>query len=503
MTWSSERELNKSSFPAALVGLQPEQVWHYFADIAGIPHGSGNEAALGDYVCLLARSSGYACRRDSAGNVYLYVPPSPGCETAPVVVLQGHLDMVCEKNDDIHFDFMRSGIHLVRDIGWIRANGTTLGADNGIGMAAALAAAFSPGIVHGPLEILLTTDEERGLKGAMSFDPSWISGSILLNLDSEKTGAVCIGCAGGGRVTVKLPVTFEAVTDTHAAVVMRISGLQGGHSGLNIHENRGNALKLLVSLLTAIRTMDVSLCSLTGGDKYNAIPREATAILSLPGGNIKELHSRINSAYAVLAGSLPNEPAMIMNIADIEPQQQTFPASHFTRILDLLQALPNGVLAMSSDIPGLVETSCNLAAVRLQGSSLAIDLMPRSTHTLGLDTVSDQIQCIAERAGGTCCRETPYPGWEPCLQSPLLRGVELVHEKLFGFKPQPEVTHAGLECGIIGKKCAGMDMLSFGPDIADCHSPAEKVLISSVEKFWLLLCGVLENIAKNGIPVYT
>ncbi len=187
--------------PSALDGLHPELLWRYFAAIAGIPHGSGNEAALADYVCSLAGQAGYVCRRDSAGNVCLYVPPATGCENAPVVVLQGHLDMVCEKNENIDFDFLRSGIQLVRDTGWIRAKGTTLGADNGIGMAAALAAAFSPVIVHGPLEILLTADEERGLKGAMDFDPSWLSGRILLNLDSEKTGAVCIGCAGGGRVS--------------------------------------------------------------------------------------------------------------------------------------------------------------------------------------------------------------------------------------------------------------------------------------------------------------
>lgn len=294
--------MNKHNIPAALNGLQPEELWSYFADISSIPHGSGNESALADYVCLVAREAGVACRRDSAGNVYLYVPASPGCETAAVVVLQGHLDMVCEKNDDLDFDFMRSGIQLVRDNGWIRANGTTLGADNGIGVAAALAAAFSPGIVHGPLEILLTADEERGLKGAMNVEPSWISGTTLLNLDSEKTGSVCIGCAGGGRVTVQLPVFFEKVPDMHAAVALRINGLRGGHSGLNIHENRGNALKLLASLLHAIRTMGVSLCSLTGGDKHNAIPREATAILSLPRKHIEDLRLRLNGAYAALLG---------------------------------------------------------------------------------------------------------------------------------------------------------------------------------------------------------
>jgi dipeptidase D len=491
--------MNTHILPSALDNLQPELLWRYFADIASIPHGSGNEGALADYVCRLAASAGYASRRDSYGNVCLYVPPATGFENAPGIVLQGHLDMVCEKNDDFDFDFMRSGIQLVRDNEWIRANGTTLGADNGIGMAAALAAAFLPGIIRGPLEILLTADEERGLKGAMNFDPSWISGRILLNLDSEKTGAVCIGCAGGGRVTVQLPVAFEAFPDGHTAFALRISGLRGGHSGLNIHENRGNALKLLACLLTAVRTMDISLCSLTGGDKHNAIPREATAIVGLSRGHSEELRSRLNDAYGVLERGYPQESAMMMSIAEIGPQPQTVSCSHFTRILDLLQGLPNGVLAMSTDIPGLVETSCNLAAAGIHGSFLTIDLMPRSSHVPGLDSVRNQIQAIAGLAGGSCCRENPYPGWQPRLQSPVLRCVEVVHQELFGVKPLLEATHAGLECGIIGQKCAGMDMISFGPDIADCHSPAEKVLISSVEKFWLLLLGVLEHIAKNRI----
>jgi dipeptidase D len=491
--------MNILNLPSALAGLQPELVWRYFAAIAAIPHGSGNEAALADYVCRLAAAAGYACKRDSAGNVCLYVPPSPGCENSPVIVLQGHLDMVCEKNDDLDFDFMRSGLELVQDNGWIRANGTTLGADNGIGMAAALAAAFTPGIAHGPLEILLTADEERGLKGAMDFAPSWLSGRILLNLDSEKTGAVCIGCAGGGRVTVRLPLSRKPVPASHAAVAVRISGLRGGHSGLNIHENRGNAVKLLAGLLNTVRSMDISLCSLTGGDKHNAIPREAAAVVSLPWSQIEQLRMRLDTAYGALARGCQQEPAMMMSSTEIEPQQEAASCGHLSRMLDVLLALPSGVLAMSTDIPGLVETSCNLAAACMQDSMLHIDLMPRSSQILGLDAVTAQIQAIAGLAGGSCSSETPYPGWEPRLNSPLLHCVEMVHQKLFGVTPRLEATHAGLECGIIGQKCPGMDMLSFGPDIADCHSPAEKVLISSVEKFWLLLCGVLEYIAKKGI----
>ena len=494
--------MNTHTKATALEGLQPELLWRFFSDIAHIPHGSCNESALADYVSTLATADGYACMRDIAGNICLYVPSSPGFEHAPVVVLQGHLDMVCEKNNDLEFDFTTSGLQLVQDNGWIRANGTTLGADNGIGMAAALAVALTPGIVHGPLEIFLTVDEERGLKGAMNLDPSCISGRILLNLDSEKTGAVCIGCAGGRRVTVRLPVFFETIPDMHTAVALRIYGLRGGHSGLNIHENRGNALKLLTCLLDAVRDMDIALSSFAGGDKHNAIPREATAILSLPRRDIEDFGLRINSAYAVLVRGCPQEPSMMMSLTDIEPQQQGISGLHFSCMLDVLLALPSGVLAMSRDIPGLVETSCNLASAGMQASELSLDLMPRSSHMLGIDSVTSQIKAIARLAGGSCCCETPYPAWYPDLQSPVLGCVESVHAELFGVKPQREVTHAGLECGIIGQKCPGMDMISFGPDITDCHSPSEKVSISSVEKFWLLLRGVLEKIAKQGVSIY-
>ena len=495
--------MQQHGMPTAIDGLEPELLWRFFADIAKIPHGSGNEPALIEYVRSLAGSAGYDFKQDNAGNVCMYAPSSPGCEQAPVVVLQGHLDMVCEKNDNHDFDFMRSGIQLVRDNDWIRANGTTLGADNAIGVAAALAAAFLPGIVHGPLEVLLTIDEESGLHGAMNLDPALISGGILLNLDSEKTGAVCIGCAGGGRVTVRIPLFFADFPDTHTAVALRIFGLRGGHSGLNIHENRGNALKLLACLLESVRDMDIALSCIAGGDKHNAIPREATAILRQPRRCIDELRSRINSAYAALVHGCPQEPSMKMSLSEIEPQQQGISGFHFCPLLDVLHALPSGVLAMSMDIQGLVETSCNLASARIQGSFFEIELMPRSSHMVGLDTVTSQIKAIAALAGGACCCETPYSGWRPDLQSPLLNCVDSVHEELFGMKPYREATHAGLECGIIGQKCPGMDMISFGPDIAECHSPSEKVCISSVGKFWLLLCGVLEKIAKQGISAYT
>ena len=301
---------------------------------------------------------------------------------------------------------------------------------------------------------------------------------------------------------MRVPVSFTDFPDMHTAVDLHISGLRGGHSGLNIHENRVNALKLLTSLLGSVRDMNIALSSVSGGDKLNAIPREARAILSLPRRYIEDFGARINSAFAVLVRGYPQEPSMTMTLVDMEPQQQVISEPCCSRILDLLQALPSGVLAMSMDVPGLVETSCNLAAASIQDSFLEIELMPRSSHMLGIDCVTAQIKAILALAGGACFSEAPYSGWHPDLQSPLLNCVDIVHEELFGIKPYREATHAGLECGIIGQKCHGMDMISFGPDIAECHSPSEKVCISSVGKFWLLLCGVLERIAKQGICDY-
>ena len=352
---------------AAIEALQPEALWRYFAHICSIPHCSGNEHALGDFICAQATAAGCAYKKDAAGNICLLAPATPGYEKAETVILQGHLDMVCEKDSECAFDFTSSGIQLVRQGEWIRANGTSLGADNGIGVAAALAAAFSPHCIHGPLEILLTLDEETGLKGAMKLDPVLLSGRILLNLDSEKTGAVCIGCAGGGRMTVRLPLHFTEPFSGHAALALRIDGLRGGHSGLNIHENRGNAVKMLAHLLASCQEIKTSLFSLAGGDKHNAIPREAMAVISLPAETVAPFRTKILQQFELLALSHPQEPSMALSVDETELKTPTIPPVVFKRILNLLLGLPSGVLAMSRDIPGLVETSCNLAAVRIQG----------------------------------------------------------------------------------------------------------------------------------------
>ncbi len=483
---------------AAIRHLQPESLWRIFARISSIPHCSGSEHALSDYICSQSDAAGFGIRKDAAGNICIRVPATPGFEGAPTVILQGHLDMVCEKNSSCEFDFSTGGIQLVRDGDWIRASGTSLGADNGIGIAAALAVAFSPQSAHGPLELLLTLDEETGLKGAMRLDPALVTGRILLNVDSEKTGSVCIGCAGGVRTTVRLPLHFTEMFPGHDALGIRIEGLRGGHSGLNIHENRGNAVKLLAELLAAVMETRTSLFTMSGGDRHNAIPREASAVISLPADDLEGFRDRALRQFEKMRSAHPQEGSMELSVVAAEPLGQAVPPVVLRRILNLLQGLPSGVLSMSRDIPGLVETSCNLAAARLLGLYLEIELMPRSSHAQSLDRVAAQINAIAELAGADCSSEIPYPGWQPDLSSKILGCVDDVHQSLFGFRPGREATHAGIECGIIGKKIPGIDMISFGPDISDCHSPSEKVYIPGVEKFWELLNGVLERVAKKG-----
>lgn len=488
---------------SALEQLQPEALWRYFSDICRIPHCSGNEHALGDFICGIARDKGCTLKKDAAGNICLCVPATPGHEMADTVILQAHLDMVCEKEVDCTVDFATAGIEPVRDGEWIRANGTSLGADNGIGIAAALAAGLSPQCVHGPLEILLTLAEETGLKGAMKLDPALLSGSILFNLDSEKTGAVCIGCAGGCRMTVRLPLHVTPAFPDQAALEVCIHGLRGGHSGLDIHENRGNAIKLLAQVLAPCRDMKTSLFSLAGGDAHNAIPRTATAVIGLPSARVETLRTGIRQHIDLLARHYSSERDIALRMREVPLQERAVPPVVVRRILNLLLGLPSGVLAMNRDMPGMVDTSCNLGAARIKGIYFEAELMPRSACSQAMTEVAAQVNAVSELAGADCASEVPYPGWQPDPASSVLLLVEDVHERLFGRRPRREATHAGLECGIIKKKCPGIDMISFGPDIVNCHSPSEKVHIPGVEKFWLLLTGALERIAAQPAQPHT
>jgi dipeptidase D len=484
----------------SLSGLEPKNVWKHFDKIRSIPHCSGHEARLGEYLIAYAKGKELDVERDANGNVVIRVPATAGREQAPTIVLQGHMDMVCEKNSDVVHDFSKDPIQLEFQGEWLKAKGTTLGSDNGIGLAAALSVIDSKDVVHGPLELLFTVDEEVGLTGAGKLKVGFLKGSMMLNLDSEELGAVYIGCAGGGDTTLKFPVEFIDAPAGTKGFVLRVAGLRGGHSGIDIHEQRGNAIKILSRVLwKASRRQPVHLVSIRGGNKRNAIPREAEAELLVLETAVDDLSELIGDEGAKIAEELGSREVNLS--VKLAPSERTFSrmmnVDGQKRLLSLLLALPHGVETMSYDIAGLVETSNNLATISTGGDDVVIGLSTRSSIASALKALRDRIRSAAELAGAAIDENEPYPGWKPNLESKLLAVVKAVHLREFEKEPQLKAIHAGLECGIIGEKFPGMDMISIGPWIEHPHSPDERVNIASVEKFWTLLKAILAELATK------
>jgi dipeptidase D len=477
--------------------LEPKLVWKYFDEIRKIPHGSRNEKALGEAVVSWARSKGFEAVTDSLGNVLIRIPASAGKEKAPVAVLQGHLDMVCEKNSDTKFDFEKDPIILKRDGDWITADGTTLGADNGIGVAMALAFMEMPEAVHGPLELLFTIDEETGLNGAVGLKPDFVGGRLLLNMDSEEEGVFYVGCAGGRDSHLSLPVTGSPFPARHACLAVEVKGLRGGHSGLDIIANRGNALKLLArGLKAAAAKLEIRLVSIEGGDKHNAIPREARALVAVPAGKEDAFAAVIDACLQRFRSEFASaEPGLSLSCAVAEAPAEALTGDSTMEVLDLLLAMPYGVIAMSRDLKGLVETSSNMARVRTEAGALTILSSSRSSVASALDGVIDTITAVGELAGAGVTTTKGYPGWQPNMESRLLALGRRAWEKRFGAPPSFTAIHAGLECGIIGEKYPGMDMISFGPTIQNPHSPDERVSIPTVAKVFEFTRAFLEEIA--------
>jgi len=480
-----------------LASLEPGKLWEIFEEITKIPHCSKHEEAMAAYLQQTAKDAGLECLQDQVGNLVVRIPATPGRENAPAVALQGHMDMVCEKNADKDFDFCTDPLELVIDGDWLKASGTTLGSDNGVGLAAALAVALDPSIIHGPLEILATVDEESGLTGAMGLTADLLRSRLLLNLDSEETNKIYIGCAGGGGVNTRLPLKATATAAGLVGGRLTVKGLAGGHSGLDIILNRGNAIKLLVRALYDLTPLDASLCEMWGGDKHNAIPREAWATLVLPADSWDAARASVNKNLDDFRREYPNEPNLLIALEDIDaPATTLFPESH-NAVLNLLLGYPDGVLAMSREVPGLVETSNNLASVKMEGGFLQCHNSPRSSNDVAIRGLLDQIQAIGKLAGAANEEEDSYPGWQPDMASPVLKLARQVHRELFDVEPEAAAIHAGLECGIIGEKFSGMDMISFGPDIRHPHSPDERVNIPSVDRFWNFLVALLDAVATG------
>lgn len=479
--------------------LEPTALWRHFDKILEIPRGSKEEDRMRRHVITIAQRNDLAYLTDDAGNLVVRKPATPGCEDAAVTILQGHLDMVNEKNSDVEHDFAKDPISPVRAGDYVTADGTTLGSDNGVGVAAMLALMETQDLVHGPLELLFTVDEETGLTGASRLDPSMLQGRRLINLDSEEEGAVYVGCAGGADSNLMLALaTVEPATGS-VLLNLHLHGLKGGHSGVDIHLQRGNAIKLLArALYAASFGTPFRLTAFAGGNKHNAIPREATATVSLDAQHRERFTSVVEREMAAATEELRStDPGIKLDLSEGVAPDGVWDESTGLRVLRLLSGLPHGVLAMSLDIPELVETSTNLATVVEQEGSLVIGLSSRSSVDSALEAVCRQIQAIGELAGATVERGNAYPGWRPNLESPLLDVVKRVHAATLGREPEIKAIHAGLECGIIGEKVAGMDMISFGPQIEFPHSPDERVKIDSVARFYDLLTATLEALARS------
>lgn len=483
--------------------LAPNSVWRFFAGLASVPRPSKHEEKIRAYVKQLGESLKFKVREDRVGNLLIEVPASKGCEDALPIVLQGHLDMVCEKNSGTVHDFDQDPIRLVVDTNdrgeqIVRADGTTLGADNGIGVALALAAATDPASVHGPLEIFCTVDEEDGMSGAKAVEPGFFKGRRMLNLDSEEDDAIYIGCAGGTDTTLiwTLP-TRSPPTDAEVCRIA-VAGLKGGHSGCDIHLNRGSAISLLVRTVTAIDESRLQLAAISGGSKRNAIPREAAATMVGPGGVAKRFE---DAAKAVQADAVASGEAGCKITVESIGASSALSASDSHRIITAAAALPHGVLAVVPEIPGLVQTSNGTTTARSvsEGASLRIEIgcLTRSSSKSDMNVALGKIAAIAKLAGAKAERANEYPGWAPDVNSPALAVCRAAYERVFKKPPRIASIHAGLECGIIGERVGRMDMVSFGPNIQGAHSPAERVEVASVERMYAYLLAVLADLAKG------
>lgn len=478
--------------------LEPRSLWNHFADLNAIPRPSKGEDKAIQFMKEFGEGLGLTTMVDAAGNVIIKKPATPGMEDHQTVVMQGHLDMVHQKNEGTDFDFATQGIDMFIEQDWLKARGTTLGADNGIGVAATMAILSSTDIPHPAIEALFTIDEEAGMSGALSLESGLLDGTIMLNLDTEEDTELTIGCAGG--VDVNISGSYQEV-DCSAdmeGIQVAIKGLKGGHSGLDIHLGLGNANKLLNRLLhKALDPYGVQIASISGGSARNAIPREANAIIALPSKNIsdftayvKELEATFQQEYAT------TDPNLHIQIDEVNSPEQVMESEFAHKILRAIYACDNGIYRMSPDVEDLVQTSNNLSIIRAGNGQYAIQCLTRSS----VDSErSDQAAAIAatfELIGSSVEFGGAYPGWAPKPSAPINALMVEVYEELFGSKPHVAACHAGLECGIIGGKYPGMDMISFGPNIRGAHSPDERVQISSVQKVWKYLVEVLGRIPK-------
>ncbi|MCP5169543.1 MAG: aminoacyl-histidine dipeptidase [Hahellaceae bacterium] len=495
-----------TSTSAVLADLSPQPLWHLFEQLSALPRPSKQEEAVLRWLETLADQRGLAHLRDSAGNLIIRKAACPGREQAPGIVMQCHVDMVGQKRPASQHDFTRDPLRLRLENDWLHATDTTLGADNGLGAMAMLAVMLSEDIPHGPLEALFTVDEEAGMGGAKGLQAGLLTGSLLLNLDTEEEGELYVGCAGGIDANIHKTLPSQAVPAGGTTYEIRISGLRGGHSGIDIHRGRGNAVRLMASLLLGIcewadtlapgMADTLGVCEWHGGSLRNAIARDSVARVVIPDTHSNEFESMCQHYLTVWQQQLQAvEPGLQLALTATTPGTQLTPARCLVPMLRAMLCCPHGALRMCDDFTGVVETSNNLASVHLEQGQLTVQCLARSTLEAGRDQACETIRCAFALAGADITFGNAYPGWQPAASSPLLQQMQAIHTDLFGTPAKIQVIHAGLECGMLQAKYPHWDMISFGPTIQGAHSPDERVHIPSVQRFWDYLLAALDRLS--------
>ncbi len=479
-----------------LGNLVPEKVWYYFEEITKYPRPSKKEEIIAGFIKGWAKDKGFELQEDAIGNFVVRKPATPGMEDRKAICIQGHIDMVCEKNSDVEFDFDNDSIQPYIDGDWVKAKGTTLGADNGVGVSMGMALLDSTDIPHPALELLCTLDEETGLTGAIELGTDLLKCDILINLDSEEDGTFTIGCAGGINTLGVYQYAADAVPADYTAYKISITGLRGGHSGINIHEGRGNAAKFMARLLFNLQNeISIRLSDFNSGSKHNAIPRESFATVLVANGHtaafeksIAEFNATIKAEYASV------EPGVQVSAQTVNAPARILTADAQKTIINSFNATHHGVYRMSPDIAGLVQTSSNFAIVETKENTIEVLTSQRSSMESEKIDIVSKIRSAMELGGAIVTSSAGYPAWQPNIHSPILEEAKHIYSRMYNAEPEILIIHAGLECGLIGEKYPGMDMLSFGPTLEDVHSPQEKVSISSTKKTWEFLVELVKNI---------
>jgi dipeptidase D len=485
---------------SVLAGLEPRVFWGHFEALTRIARPSRNEEPVIEHVRAWAEQHGFELQEDAGRNLVIRVPATEGRESAPVVTLQGHLDMVCERDPSSPNDPAEGRIALVRDGEWLKADGTTLGADDGVAIAAMMALVEDESLAHGPLELLMTVAEEVGLEGANALDPALVTGSILINLDSEEDGRLTVGCAGSTDTWIRIEAPRAQADADAVPLGVTVSGGSGGHSGTGIALGRSNAVKVLGRALREAReTVPFRLVSFAGGKSRNAIPRDASAVVSVPAGQEQAFRDALAAAGETIRDAYAKTDAgLTVGVEPADASEPPWDDAATKTMLDAVALVPTGPLALSPDFDDLVETSTSLGEALTEGDQLTLHSLSRSSNNSALPEVIATLDAAARLGGGELEVKRNYGGWRPDLDSPALAAAKVVYEREFGEPPIVTAVHAGLETAVIGSKVPGLDMLSFGPQIEFPHSPDERVSVPTVERFWKLLVAVVDELSAPG-----